>query len=38
MKTSIRFQLNGQPVTLDTDDDRLLLWVLRTKLGLTGTK
>jgi aerobic-type carbon monoxide dehydrogenase small subunit (CoxS/CutS family) len=38
MKTSIRFQLNGQPVTLDTDDDRMLLWVLRTKLGLTGTK
>jgi aerobic-type carbon monoxide dehydrogenase small subunit (CoxS/CutS family) len=38
MKTSIRFQLNGQPVTLDTDDDRMLLWVLRTELGLTGTK
>ena len=38
MKTSIRFQLNGQPVTLDTDDDRLLLWVLRTELGMTGTK
>ena len=38
MKTSIRFQLNGQPVTLDTDDDRMLLWVLRTELGLTGAK
>ena len=38
MKTSIRFQLNGQSVTLDTDDDRMLLWVLRTELGLTGTK
>ena len=38
MKTSIRFQLNRQPVTLDTDDDRMLLWVLRTELGLTGTK
>ncbi len=38
MKTSIRFQFNGQPVTLDTDDDRMLLWVLRTELGLTGTK
>ena len=38
MKTSIRFQLNGQAVTLDTDDDRMLLWVLRTELGLTGPK
>ena len=38
MKTSIRFQLNGQAVTLDTDDERTLLWVLRTELGLTGTK
>jgi aerobic-type carbon monoxide dehydrogenase small subunit (CoxS/CutS family) len=25
-------------VTLDTDDDRTLLWVLRTELGLTGSK
>jgi aerobic-type carbon monoxide dehydrogenase small subunit (CoxS/CutS family) len=38
MKTSIQFQLNGQPATLDTDDDRKLLWVLRTDFGLTGTK
>lgn len=38
MRTSIPFQLNGQPVTLDTDDERMLLWVLRTELGLTGTK
>ncbi len=38
MKTSIRFQLIGQAVTLDTDDERMLLWVLRTELGLTGTK
>ena len=38
MKTSIRFLLNGRQATLDTDDDRLLLWVLRTELGLTGTK
>jgi aerobic-type carbon monoxide dehydrogenase small subunit (CoxS/CutS family) len=38
MKTSIRFSLNGRPVTLDTDDDRTLLWVLRTDLELTGTK
>jgi aerobic carbon-monoxide dehydrogenase small subunit len=38
MKTSIRFHLNGQPATLDTDDNRTLLWVLRTDLGLTGAK
>ena len=38
MKTSIRFRLNGRPTTLDTDDDRMLLWVLRTDLELTGTK
>ena len=38
MRTSIQFQLNGQSATLDTDDDRMLLWALRTELGLTGTK
>jgi aerobic-type carbon monoxide dehydrogenase small subunit (CoxS/CutS family) len=38
MKTSIRFRLNGKPTTLDTDDERMLLWVLRTDLELTGTK
>jgi aerobic-type carbon monoxide dehydrogenase small subunit (CoxS/CutS family) len=38
MKTSIRFRLNGRPTKLDTDDDRMLLWVLRTDLELTGTK
>ena len=38
MKTLIRFQLNGQSTTLDIDDERMLLWVLRTELGLTGTK
>jgi aerobic-type carbon monoxide dehydrogenase small subunit (CoxS/CutS family) len=32
------FRLNGQPVQLDVDPDRTLLWVLRTDLGLTGTK
>jgi aerobic-type carbon monoxide dehydrogenase small subunit (CoxS/CutS family) len=35
---SIRFRLNGHPASLDTDDDRKLLWVLRTDLGLTGAK
>ena len=38
MKTTLRFRLNGRPVALDADDDRTLLWVLRTELGLTGTK
>lgn len=38
MKTLIRFGLNGRPTTLDTDDERMLLWVLRTDLELTGTK
>ena len=38
MKRSIRFRLNGRPVTLNTEDDRSLLWVLRTDLELTGTK
>jgi aerobic-type carbon monoxide dehydrogenase small subunit (CoxS/CutS family) len=35
---SISFKLNGQPVRLNVDGDRSLLWVLRTDLGLTGTK
>jgi aerobic-type carbon monoxide dehydrogenase small subunit (CoxS/CutS family) len=38
MNTTIHFTLNGKPVTLDVEDDRLLLWALRTELGLTGTK
>jgi len=38
MKASIRFRLNGRPTSLDTDDSRKLLWVLRTDLGLTGAK
>ena len=38
MKRSIRFRLNGKPVALDTEDDRMLLWVLRGDLDLTGTK
>jgi len=35
---SIRFRLNGHPASLDTAEDRKLLWVLRTDLGLTGAK
>ena len=38
MKKPIRFSLNGESVTLDTDSDRTLLWVLRTDRELTGTK
>ncbi len=38
MSDTISFQLNGQPVRLNVDGERLLLWVLRTDLGLTGTK
>jgi aerobic-type carbon monoxide dehydrogenase small subunit (CoxS/CutS family) len=38
MSDSISFRLNGKPLHLDVDGDRSLLWVLRTDLGLTGTK
>lgn len=34
----IRFLLNGEDKELDVDPERMLLWVLRTDLGLTGTK
>lgn len=35
MKT---FKLNGQPVSVDVEDDMPLLWVLRDELGHKGTK
>ncbi len=38
MRRSISFTLNGKAVQLTVDDDRMLLWVLRYDLGLTGTK
>jgi len=38
MNQTIRFTLNGKPVSLFVDGERMLLWVLRTDLGLTGTK
>ena len=38
MQRQIQFRLNGRPVSLNTDDQRTLLWVLRTDLDLTGTK
>ena len=34
----LTFTLNGQPATVDVEDDTPLLWVLRDTLGLTGTK
>ena len=38
MTKTIRLKVNGRPITLDTDEDRTLLWVLRGDLELTGTK
>ena len=38
MAETIEFTLNGKPVKLEADGDRMLLWVLRHDLGLTGTK
>jgi len=38
MQRNISFTLNGKPMELTVDDERMLLWVLRYDLGLTGTK
>jgi aerobic-type carbon monoxide dehydrogenase small subunit (CoxS/CutS family) len=38
MPDTISFKLNDKPVSVKTDGDRTLLWVLRTDLNLTGTK
>jgi aerobic-type carbon monoxide dehydrogenase small subunit (CoxS/CutS family) len=38
MPDAVSFKLNDKPVRLNVDGNRLLLWVLRTDLGLTGTK
>ncbi|MFO7652763.1 MAG: (2Fe-2S)-binding protein [Candidatus Krumholzibacteriia bacterium] len=38
MNEAIDFTLNGRPASLQIAGDRTLLWVLRTDLGLTGTK
>ena len=38
MNENISFKLNEKSVSLTTDGERPLLWVLRTDLGLTGTK
>ena len=38
MERTISFTLNGKPASVKVDDERMLLWVLRSDLGLTGAK
>jgi carbon-monoxide dehydrogenase small subunit len=38
MQRTISFTLNGKPQRVTVDDERMLLWVLRGDLGLTGAK
>jgi aerobic-type carbon monoxide dehydrogenase small subunit (CoxS/CutS family) len=38
VEQTIHFTLNDRPVSVTTDGDRALLWVLRTDLDLTGAK
>ena len=38
MMENVSFKLNGKPISLKINSERMLLWVLRTELGLTGTK
>jgi nicotinate dehydrogenase subunit A len=38
MERAISFTLNGKATRITVDDDRMLLWVLRSDLGLTGAK
>ena len=38
MMRAVSFTLNGKPLRVKVDDERMLLWVLRYDLGLTGTK
>lgn len=38
MEELIQFKLNGKQIKLKVDPERMLLWVLRTDMGLTGTK
>ena len=33
-----RFRINGRDVSVDSDGDTPLLWVIREDIGLTGTK
>ncbi|MBD3850488.1 MAG: (2Fe-2S)-binding protein [Acidobacteria bacterium] len=38
MAKTIRFSFNGKKTALEVEEERMFLWVLRTELGLTGTK
>jgi aerobic-type carbon monoxide dehydrogenase small subunit (CoxS/CutS family) len=38
MEQTVSFRLNGKAASVTTDDERMLLWILRSDLGLTGTK
>jgi aerobic-type carbon monoxide dehydrogenase small subunit (CoxS/CutS family) len=38
MIETIKFKLNRKPMQLTADGERSLLWLLRSDLGLTGTK
>jgi len=38
MKEPIYFKLNDKPVNVTVDGERMLLWVLRNDLGVTGPK
>ena len=38
MKETLRFKLNGKPLSLEVNPSRKLLWVLRYDLKLTGAK
>jgi aerobic-type carbon monoxide dehydrogenase small subunit (CoxS/CutS family) len=38
MDKTVRFKLNGKEVAVETSPERMLLWVLRADLGLTGAK
>ena len=35
---TVQFKLNGKSVTFTGDVERMLLWILRTDLALTGAK
>jgi aerobic-type carbon monoxide dehydrogenase small subunit (CoxS/CutS family) len=38
MAETLDLKINGKTIALKVDGERMLLWVLRTDLGLTGTK
>jgi len=38
MEQAIQFTLNDKPIRITADGDRKLLWILRSDLGLTGSK